>query len=218
MDPESSIGLVDVKKGSAIYLCSARNPEQAIRNLSRVNYLISGEEDDWETSTDDIEAILPAIRSLSEVSKSHGWKMEVSVPGQIRHPLFVISGHEYGDIEKRILMTGESSIYGRIERVGGASGMKCVLRVSNRKPLLYCSIKSREIAQELGKRLYESIHAKGTSQWIQGSGRLVSFEITSFTQPQFGKAHEAIAALRRAGLSAWDKVESPETVIHGERE
>jgi hypothetical protein len=211
VQPEKGIGLLDVRRGSAVFSCVARCPEEAVTNLRRVGALMAAP--DERNDGDGLIVALRPIRYLSEIAKSVQCRVEVTLGARAKQPLFSIGEDDYGRIAGRLLMRGETTIVATIERVGGATDVKCALRVPGRRHLLYCDVKTRDLAQRLGRHLYEEIAAAGTATWIHSSWRIYSFTINDFTQPRLGNALEAIEEIRRAGLSAWDSIEDPQKYI-----
>lgn len=206
--PERAIGLLEIRRGSAIYECVSRAPDEAVRNLSRVGALLlaTGEEIDG----DELVAALRPIQSLSEVAKALKCRLEVRVFGNGQEPLFAIEEGDYQRLSKRLLLKGDTTVVGRVERVGGATGMRCLLRVPGRRKCLYCDVASKEVVRRLGQHLYENIVASGSAVWIHRSWRIYKFKINDFTQPRLGNPEKAIEHLRSAGMSAWDSVADPE--------
>lgn len=211
VDPEQGIGLIDVRRGSAVYACYSRAPDIARNNLNRVQALLSDGEGAVQDDADRVVSILKPIKSLSEVARSLNCELQVRI--NRRELLFSVKSNDYERLSKKLLMDGDSTVYGKIERVGGATEMKCVLRIPDRRQLLYCTVRDREVARQLAQHLYESIVATGKATWIHSSWRIVAFSITGFTQPQMGNTKKAIERLRNAGLSAWDDVPDPEQLI-----
>lgn len=214
---EKGIGLVDVKRGSAIYSCVARSPTNAIENLSRFADSLNATGSGVQESLELMVASMSSLRSLSDVAKQVGCSVEVWLTSGRRKKLFEITRDDYSRISKELLVTGESTVTGFIERVGGATGMRCLMRLSGRTKILYCDVKSRDVVRRLGQCLYEQISAYGTATWIQGSWRLHAFEISDFSQPSIGAAKDLVAELRNAGLSAWDEIPDPEAYLMEER-
>lgn len=203
---EKSISLVDVRKGSAIYSCVSRAPDEALANLSRVGAILSGDGD--FADSDELVVALRPIQYLSDVARHIGCQIEVSVG--VGETLMVVARNDYERISKRLLLTGETTIIGDVKRVGGATGMKCALRVPGRRKLLFCDVQNRNLVRRLGQHLYETIVATGQAVWIHRSWRVLRFTISDFTQPNLGDPSETIAELRAAGLSAWDEIDDPE--------
>jgi hypothetical protein len=211
---EKSIGLIDVRRGSAEYCCVSRAPQEAIDNLRRVGVLLAPDEQAAaEDDGDSLVAALRPIESLSEVARSVGCRLEVVLMNKEQPPLLVIGGDDFQRIAGRLMMRGDTTVIGTVERVGGATGMRCLMRVPGRHRILYCDVESRPLVRRLGEHLYEQIAAIGTAMWIHRAWRIYKFTIRDFTQPQLGDANDAIKRLRGAGLSAWDKVDDPEAFL-----
>ena len=210
--PEQGIGLVKVRKGSAVYSCVAHAPDLARRNLSNVAVLLA-RADEGQFEGDGLVAALRPIESLSDVARHMGCRLDVVLLELGYSPVFSVEKDAFQKLSSRLLLQGETTVVGRVERVGGATGMRCLLRVPNRRRILYCDVESRDLVRRLGQHLYEEIAATGKAVWIHKSWRIYKFTIRDFTQPQLGDAEEAIEQLRNAGLSAWDQIEDPEAYL-----
>jgi len=210
--PEKNIRLVDVRRGSAVYSCVSRAPDEARANLAHVGVLLSST-DEQQMEEDGLVAALRPIESLSQVARSMRCRIEVTLAGQQESPLFVVGEDAFQRISSRLLLRGDTTVIGRVERVGGATGMRCLLRVPGRHRMLYCDVESKDLVRRLGQHLYEQIAARGTATWIHRSWRIYQFTITDFTQPQLGDPTEAIEELRSAGLKAWDEIADPEAFM-----
>ena len=193
---EQSIGLLDIRRGSATFRCLSHSPRDAVRNLSRVARLLAN--GDIAPSDDDrLVAILRPIESLSEISKAVKCPVEVRLPGE-RQPLFAVQADDFARLSSRLLMEGETTVSGVVKRVGGVTKVRCRLRVPGRARGLYCDVKDdrkKELVRRLGRHLYEEILAQGRAVWISRSWRIFKFTITDFTQPKLGKPSDAIKAL-----------------------
>jgi len=214
VDPEQAIGLLDIKRGSATFRCLSRSPKDAVKNLNRVARLLSNGH--LGSASDDLlVALLRPIESLSIISKAVGSPLEVRWPGE-RHPLFVVQERDFERLSARLLMEGETTVTGTVKRVGGVTGVRCVLGIPGRARSLYCDVKDnrkRELIRRLGQCLYQEILAQGTAVWVHSSWRIFKFTIVDFSQPKLGNASAAIKELREAGLDAWDKIEDPEAYL-----
>jgi hypothetical protein len=127
--------------------------------------------------------------------------------------LFVLDGDAFDRISSRLLLHGDTTVVGEVKRVGGATSRRCLLRVPDRRRILYCNVESDDLVRRLGQHLYEQIAATGTATWIHRSWRIYEFTIKDFTQPKLGDLDEAIEQLRNAGLKAWDQVGDPDAFI-----
>jgi len=213
VSPEKGIGLLNVKRGSAVYSCVARAPNEAIDNLARLGRMLSTPETMRLDGEELVNALNP-LKSLSHVAKSLECELVVTRSSKKNEePLFAIGRDDFSRISKRLFISGETTIVGRVLRAGGATDMKCFLRIPGRRKGLYCNVKNKKLVQRLGQHLYETIAAVGTAVWIHSSWRIYEFTINDFTQPTLGDAGEAIEQLRDAGLSAWDEIDDPETFV-----
>jgi hypothetical protein len=209
---EKGISLAKVRSGSAVYSCVSRSPDEARANLSHVGKLLSSA-NAAELEEDGLVVALGPIESLSEVAKVNGCQIEVALIGGRRLPLFVITEDAFQRVSERLLLRGETTVVGRVERAGGATSMRCLLRVPGRRRGLYCNVEGKKLVQRLGQHLYEQIAATGTATWIHRTWRIYKFTIKDFTQPQLGDPNEALEELREAGLRAWDGIENPDAFI-----
>jgi hypothetical protein len=207
---EKSIGLVDVTTGSAIYRVVSRAPSEALLNLRRVGMLLSAP-NDQEMDGEGLVAALRPIESLSDVCRSVGCRLEVALTGIA--PMFAVGQDDYKRISSKLMLKGDTTVVGTVERVGGATGMRCLMRLPNRRKILYCDVENRELVRRLGQHLYEQIAATGSAVWIHRSWRIYKFTIRDFKQPKLGDAKTAIKELRDAGLKAWDQVSDPAAFI-----
>ena len=210
--PEKGISLAGVQSGSAVYTCVSRAPEEARTNLTRVGTLLRSKNGD-DIEEEGLIAALRPIQTLSQVARVVGCQIEVTLTEQGNGPLFVIGKDEFSRISGRLLLKGETTVVGRVERAGGATSMRCGLRVPNRHGLLYCNVDNRKLVQRLGHVLYENIAATGTAVWIHRTWRIYRFTISDFTQPELGDVDQMLHELREAGLKAWDEIQDPEAFI-----
>lgn len=207
---EKGIGLVDVSRGSAVFSCVARSPNEALENLALIGQMLRDIETiDFAEQAGRLVAALQPIQNLCDVARIVGCEIEVRANSQT---IFSLQPPVYQQLSRRLLVTGETTIVGRVQRVGGATGMKCALRIDGRRKLLYCNVKDRKLVRRLGQKLYEPIAATGIATWISRTWRLRSFTISDFSQPRLGDVDEMFASLRAAGLDAWDHVDIDETL------
>lgn len=211
---EKSIGLLDIKRGSAVYSCVARVPEEAVSNLSKVGPLLHAVE--RNSDSDALVSMFRPIQKLSEVAKKLGCRLEVGLAKK-KEPFFAIDSDDYDVLSSRLLLTGDTTIVGTIERAGGATEMRCLLRLPNRRKLLYCDVDNKELVRRLGQHLYEEIAADGTATWIHRSWYIYHFTIRDFSIRRLKNPLETIQGLRDAGLDAWDTVDDPEKLVRGFR-
>ncbi len=219
---DKGIGLVKVRRGSAVYDCVSRAPQEAIENLERVGSLLAMNDNESDETPGDGDVLIAALRpieSLSAIAKALGCRVEVALAGVRQPPVFIIEFDAYSRLSSRLLLEGETTIVGKVERVGGATGIRCALRIAGRRRILYCNVEThdKELVRRLGQCLYEDIVATGTATWIHRTWHVYKFTIRGFSQPRLGNSRKAIEELRSAGLKAWDQIDDPEGYIKGLR-
>jgi hypothetical protein len=209
--PEKGISVSRIRSGSAVYSCVARAPQEARANLAQIGKLLASTAAEGIDEDRLITALRP-IRVLSEVAKAIDGTIQVALK-KAATPLFSIMQDAYQRISGRLLISGETTVVGQLQRVGGATEERCLLRIPGRTRGLYCNVVGKKLARRLGEHLYETIAATGTATWIHRSWRIYRFTVKDFTQPHLGSAREAIEQLRTAGLSAWDTIDNPDEFI-----
>ena len=205
---EESLRLLDVKRGSAVFQIGApttSDPRPALERLRVVGDFLGNREDDVE----DIDYALSPIRDLSNTARSLNCTISLREPGRDKRVLAVFEPTSYESIANLLLVEGETSFVGRVQRVGGATDVRCGLRVSFQNRMLICRVPDKEVARTIGKRLYEDVVVQGTANWLKNSWKMVSFTIKSVLQPTQGSILEAFDELREAGGKSWDAIDDP---------
>jgi hypothetical protein len=157
--------------------------------------------------------ILNPIERLSATARALGCRIVLREPGRDGGILASIEPGTYETISKSLLILGETSFVAKIQRVGGATETKCALRVDFQNRLLFCKVSSKEVAREMGKRLYEEVVVSGTASWLKTSWRIFAFAVASISQPAQGTLTEAFEELRKAGGDRWGKIDDPEAYL-----
>ena len=203
---EAEVGLLQVKRGSAVYQFTA--PALALAHLRAAGKVLARPE-----TIGDRDYILNPVEELSSVAKSLHCSVVLKEPGKDGIVLAKIEPGSYSSISQRLLIQGETAIMGRVVRVGGATEQKCGLRVRDQSRMLICKVESADIARKLGQRLYEEVAAYGKATWLKTNWKIVAFTVKEVQQPKLGPAEEAIEALRKAGGKGWDDIPDPEAFI-----
>lgn len=212
---EDAIGLLDVKRGSAVFSCFARNPHSATEHLRWTGEVLCS-----EVAPNDerpVDFILSPIRKLSQIAKSLRCSISVR-SSDSRKVLAYVDLDTWDRVAKAMLTVGPTSIVGKVMRVGGATNQKCCLRVPGRDRLLYCEVPSRELARKMGQHLYSEIAATGIATWLNRSWKLMEFEILSMELHRASGYIDALNALYKSGGEAWDAIEDHERYIKGMRQ
>ena len=212
---DGKFGLLHVKRGSAVYQIATRAPELAIANLRDTGKVLEKPE-----SIGDREFILNPLDELSAVARSLDSPIILKEPGKDGVVLAKIVPSSYATVSDKLFVSGDTTLIGRVERVGGATEQKCGLRLHGRSRMLICKVVSAETARRLGQKLYEKVVVTGTAQWIKTTWKVVAFTISEVHQPRLKPVDELIESLRNAGGSDWDKIPDPQAYLEemtGER-
>ncbi|HEX8912675.1 MAG TPA: hypothetical protein VF796_09985 [Humisphaera sp.] len=204
----NALSLIAVTTGSAVFHCRAAAPAEAVTNLRYVGRAL-----DHPDEGDRAARVLNAIEEISAIARRLGCEVTVAPAGRADDVLATIRPTSHAQLSRSLLIEGETSLKGRVERAGGAVEGKCAIRVPGRGRLLFCSVEGPELVLELGKRLYQIVAVGGRAQWVRGTGEIKSFTITSVYQPQQGSLSQAFSELREAGGKAWNKVADPKRVL-----
>lgn len=201
----ASIRLLDVRRGSAVFRCVVDEADALIPRLRQAAVSLLDPE-----SSEAIGPALPALRGLSTIASALNSPIVIRNPDDREDVIAIIEPDTYKKLSEALLVKGDKSITGTVERIGGAKETRCLLRVPGRRRLLYCNVGSADIARELGIFLYQKVTVVGTAQWLRSTWDLVSFNIREIVQPDSGSLAEAFEGLRIAGGDGWDKVKDPE--------
>jgi hypothetical protein len=211
-DLARALHLLDVKSGSAAYAVAAPDPKVVINTLSSVGRSIQTPKTvDWADST------LSSLRDLSEVARTIGCNIEFcQANGSQRHSrvLARITPQTYEDVSVCAFIRGPTSVYARIERVGGATAMRCGIRLpGSPQKMVICRVASADLVRRLGKYLYQHVLLSGRATWLRHDWRLKGLVIESFEPPKTGSILNALTATHDAGGRAWDEIEDPDALI-----
>jgi hypothetical protein len=203
-----SIRLLSVKRGSAVFQCVAAKPDDIISRLRRAGK--------WLQNPDQADKLAYALQPLQELSKiasALDCPIIVREPGRDRDVIAKILPETYKSLADSVLVKGDKTIQGNVQRVGGATDRRCALRVTFQSRLLYCTVNSLDLVRTLGRCLYQDVVVSGTATWLKRNWRIVHFKVREVHQPKLGAVTEAFEALRDAGGSAWDQIEDPESYL-----
>jgi hypothetical protein len=210
--PEERLRLVKVLRGSAIYRLAGPPPAVAVARLRILGEVI-GEPD----KIGDHDYLLEPVNVLSRAAAKLGCRISIREAGPDHAILARIGPETYDDLSRSILVTGQTSFSGRVERVGGATRSRCGLRVAFQKRMLICRVPNPEVARVLGENLYRTVVASGTASWIRTTWRVFGFRIESVRPLEQGSIVEMLGDVRDAGGSDWDRIPDVRSFLEGER-
>ena len=188
------VGLVHIEKGSARLKFASTLSEVALAALLTVTSAIS---------TCDYNKIpnsaLIGLKDLSNYTSKHGCDLQIYKEGDFSAPLAEISANVSLSLPGAPTVTGKTSIYGQIERIGGVEPKVVVRTLDNE--LLYCTL-SAPLARILASSLYETVGLSGTATWELKSYRILEFNAEEIIPYQHGDLLSAFARMLNSGASA----------------
>lgn len=213
--PERTAGvlrLIQVRDSSASYAVASVDGQSALGIIAETAQSIASPEDsEWRSGT------ISSLKELSEIAKSLRCTIEFRRPAE---------GRKYGDVIAKItpatfeavagsaFVTGHTSVYAKIERVGGATQMHCGIRLPNRpRKMVICRVVGEKLVRELGQFMYENVVVSGEATWIRHNWQLKHLVITSFDPPKKSTFEEVFKRVYEAGGDAWDRIPDPDRFI-----
>jgi hypothetical protein len=199
-----AVRLLDIKRGSARYLCTISEHEANLANLRGL-----GKQIERGTFSDSLAEAIGALEDLSKLGKRLGCSVVLRNPEDREDVLATVRPETFQELAQSLLTTGNITVTGTVERVGGATEPKCLLRIPGQRRVVVCRLASRALARTLGKYVYSDVQAAGRAVWIRGTHRVIRFRIESITPVSVGPVLDGFASLRRIGGKAWDSIENP---------
>jgi hypothetical protein len=211
LDEPHGIGLISVLRGSVRLPCVAFDPDVAISRIRAIGSVLSGSGE--ELPDGDGYADLKAVETIANAARQIGGKIYVTRPGNRRNPIFSADATSHEVIEQRLIVSGQTSIYAEVLRVGGATGLRCSIRPVDGEGIVYCSVATRDLSRKLGDQLFQRVIVHGTARWLTRTWRLVGLQIQSVTIPNVRTLSESAAAIIKANDAAWSEVEDPQSLL-----
>lgn len=116
------------------------------------------------------------LKTIQKVAKKHGMVVEFCTE---QGTLATITTETLITTEETLYITGETALYGRVERIGGKTP-KVWLRTSESE-LIVCEI-SESLAIELAGYLYQWVSVFGKAKWHISNYKIEAFEITGINK------------------------------------
>jgi hypothetical protein len=194
-----------------VYPLAAPLAQLALQVLRQTGKAIdSPEKSDWTDAT------LSSVKELSDVARSLGCEIELRLPGEGKHygdVLAKITPYTFSKVSESAFITSRTSIFGRVERVGGATEMHCALRVAGRVRMVICRVVNADLVRELGRLLYQNVVVSGEATWLRHNWELKTLCIDGFEPPKSGSIRDALRRIREASGDAWDTIGDPDAFL-----
>ncbi|CAN5875038.1 hypothetical protein BH23PLA1_BH23PLA1_02900 [soil metagenome] len=206
--------LVAVRRGSARYAFNGTPDPETFERLRIVGNVLEN-----PNAAQGIDFSLGAVADLSQIAARLRCQIIIARPDAGKSSILARIGPDSArSLKDSLLLSGETSIFGEVNRVGGATEVRCALRLPSQERLLYCRVENKTLSRKLGKYLYQEVLLHGQATWMRSNWRIVRFVIKGVERPEQGDISEAFEELRQAGGSDWEKIENPEAFLDLERE
>lgn len=154
---------------------------------------------------------LEGLRTLTGFAREHKGHTQFW-NGQSSQPLLDLAPDYAIDVPPPEYQRGETTLYGKIERVGGVRP-RVRLRVSQRE-VVYGDI-SEEQSRILGAKLYSDTALRGQATWDANDGSVVYFRVEEILDFERGSVRSAFDELREASGKAFDEIEDVDLLSAG---
>lgn len=201
------VSLTNVKEGSAEYLLSPTHKEVTLAAADRINVAIK----ERKTNT------LPykTVENLNSIWKfTYRRNCKAVLNGSNRVQSVEINPDWEIKIDETFFYTGETTIYGRLERVGGS---KPRIRVKLDDDQVVFSDVPSQMAKILATRLYESVALKGLAKWRIDDYSIEEFKALDYILIEDLPIKESIEELGNVIGKYWKKIASPDDYLNNLR-
>lgn len=206
-----TLQLLTIKAGSANYAVSSENKFATLAVLHETGKSIEAPERAlWHPAT------ISSLDELSHMASQLGVVIEIRSPGKgktLGDVIAKIRPETASDVRGRAFRTGHTSVVGELQGVGGATEMKCRIRVRGRNRLLYCGVASNQLIREMGMFIYADVLLSGNAIWYKSNNQLKTLTVTSFSPTKTGSLTDVAKRIRKAGGDVWDRIADPDAYI-----
>jgi hypothetical protein len=208
-EPAMPLHLLDVRRGSARYGVLSDSAPAALKTIAETGrYLQDPSRSEWEPE------ILSPIREISAVAKTLKSQVEFRRPGKNGELLATITPQSYEEMSRVAFITGDSTVSGYLERVGGATSWFCGLRLPDQSAkMLICPVDSQDLVRQLGQHVYENVRVSGAVTWFRRNWRVRRVYVKSFEPTKEGSILQALDRIYEAGGKDWNDVQDVDGLL-----
>jgi hypothetical protein len=153
-----------------------------------------------------------SLRKLTAFSRKRNCNLEFRTQNGKAHTLdtlAIITPNTL--IEPDPIITGNTTIYGEIIRVGGVKS-RVLVRLANGK-IIRCEFQ-RGIARRLGERLYTWVGLEGVAKWNAREYSIEEFTVTDLLEFESGSVVEAFSALKQLAGHYFNDIDDPDDYVN----
>jgi hypothetical protein len=203
--------LIDVKESSAAYLVRTAKKDILFDVLNGLRQsIVTPSKSDWLDST------ISSIRELSDVARGLRCNIEFREPDNGSYGVVIasIEPETYDRVKGSAFVYGDTAVFARIEKVGGATAKLCQIRLPHApRKMVTCDVASVDLVRRLGQYIYENVLLMGRARWLRHNWRLKRLDIKDFQAPKTGSIREALERIGHIGNGVWEGIADPDTYI-----
>ncbi len=204
------VAVVSIVRTSAAYRCAIEGAQSRLQHLRLV-----GERIESKRLDDQTVAAFEPLRELHRICKSLNSSVELR-DGKSGDVLARVRPQDdLSDLLTGLVSEGSASVIGTVERIGGATKPRVAIRVPPQQKLLFCGVRNRQLAQELGGLVYQAAELSGQGTWLVSNQRLLNFTVEQFRRLPSTPLAEGFAKLRARQRNPWDNIPDPEAFLRG---
>lgn len=203
VNPEDiTVGLVQVKEGSNALRFKSSHQSKVLALLSVVGKALA--EKRYDDLSDKQRSKLKGIQKVGSRYDSPS-QFGCAQEGEHRDVLGVIEIED--EIPGPKMIRGMTTLYGRVERVGGKEPKVHVRTRDNETVIISLE---QEQARQLANQLYEMVGLRGEAEWFVETGQIDSFKLGEIIEYSGGGVAEGFEKLSEAVGGAFDNVDPAE--------
>ncbi len=194
------IRLSSLTEGSVDLACSTpyRETGTALRSIGSVA-------EDGDTARLPEEARAPFLKLL-KFNHDFRTNTEIRESGGTRTRLAILTPDtRINSPAASVSISGTTTLYGELLRIGG-DPPRARIRLMDGEAIS-CTVRSRDLARELARRLYETIGVRGKGEWETVRMKLVKFHVDELTEYRQTSLMEAIESLREVAEEHYQKID-----------
>lgn len=144
------------------------------------------------------------LKVISKFNKKHNCNCDYLYNSEKKAELTPATVIEFN---KNLLIKGETTIYGKIERVGGAEPRIVFKDHTDNK--IYFEV-TEDQAKQIASRLYEEIALTGVATWDKKTYRVVNFKVNEITDLNKNSLTETFSAIQEIIGKHWEEFDDIE--------
>jgi hypothetical protein len=200
---EIVVGLMSIDEGSVSLQFATTLPQLVLPAYSQMAQSI--QKDDYEHLPPDS---INSLQNMTAFSRRRNCQLEFYADDGGRDPLAVITPQTV--ITPIPLMTGLTTIHGKVIRVGGRKPRLMIELPDGQS--VFCEI-GYELARQLGQRLYSWVGLWGTAKWRSNDLSLQEFRVEQVTQYEDTPLTQAMASLSEAAGEYFEGIEDVQRYV-----